>query len=264
MAEVQIGGLMFRDVKDGDMCPYNFHTEAPEVLRWLCPSLTMAEAAALARLGWGMSVTVENMRRLVLRNIEKVRASGVTLRDEDGEKATISIPASGPPTGALPVRIMRAAEAIAEKSMREPVSTIGEPIPWRLVTGLELREGSTYLVVYRRSSERPPSENVRAVEAIFAAFDCAGIASVVMSLPADAPLEIRPAEGAMADEIARLRAHPSPSEVAELLRAVEWHACDDMEAPRCVSCGGKSSLDVGTGHDADCKLAAMLRRCEGV
>lgn len=164
----EIGGLMFRDVKDGDQCPYNFHTEAPEVLRWLCPSLTMAEAAALARLGWGMSVTVENVRRLVLENLEKVRASGVTLRDEDGEKATISIPASGPPTGALPVRLWSASRA------------------------------------------------------------------------------------------------PSPAEVAELLRAVEWHACDDMEAPRCVSCGGKSSHDVGTGHGADCKLAAMLRRCEGV
>lgn len=57
---------------------------------------------------------------------------------------------------------------------------------------------------------------------------------------------------------------PSPAEVAELLRKMEWHAADEIDAPRCVVCGGQSPSDVGTGHTTNCELAAMLRRCDGM
>lgn len=72
---VEVGGLVFRNVRDGDQAPFDFHTQAPELLRWFCPSLSMAEAAALVRRGNGLSVTAENLRRLVVDNIEAVRAA---------------------------------------------------------------------------------------------------------------------------------------------------------------------------------------------
>lgn len=52
---------------------------------------------------------------------------------------------------------------------------------------------------------------------------------------------------------------PSPAEVAALLRKVEWATTYDGEeaCPRCDATKRE-------GHDEDCELAAMLRRCAGM
>ena len=64
-------------------------------------------------------------------------------------------------------------------------------------------------------------------------------------------------DGRAADIAARLNG-PSPAEVAALLRSVEWATAYDGEeaCPRCDATKRE-------GHDADCKLDAMIRKCEG-
>lgn len=84
-----VEGLMFRFVRDGDQAPFDFHTQAPELLCWFCPALSMAEATALARMGNGMTVTAENLQRLVLDNIEAVRAAGATLPASEARSYTL-------------------------------------------------------------------------------------------------------------------------------------------------------------------------------
>ena len=63
-------------------------------------------------------------------------------------------------------------------------------------------------------------------------------------------------DGRAADIAARLNG-PSPAEVAALLRSVEWIPSPRPEA--CAFC--QASED--EGHDDDCKLAAMIKQCEG-
>lgn len=141
-------------------------------------------------------------------------------------------------------------------------TSIGPPVPWGDARAAELRDGSTYLVVHRRDRTRPPRENELAANAIFDALDRTGSAVVVVSLPDGAALDVHEINGALAADVARLRAGPQPAEVAALLRSIEWHAADEIDAPRCVVCGGQSPRDVGAGHAPDCALALMLARCE--
>lgn len=140
-------------------------------------------------------------------------------------------------------------------------TSIGPPVPWGEARAVGLRDGSTYLVVHRRDRTRPPRENELAANAIFDALDRTGSAVVVVSLPDGAALDVHEINGALAADVARLRAGPQPAEVAALLRSVEW---GDSKAPAhgrdldsCPSCGGEQP-----SHAPDCALALMLARCE--
>ncbi len=70
------------------------------------------------------------------------------------------------------------------------------------------------------------------------------------------------AETAAHDIAARLNG-PSPAEVATLLHSVEWSSLDGATEGsyghnRCPSCEGFEP-----DHEPDCKLAAMIKQCEG-
>ena len=63
------------------------------------------------------------------------------------------------------------------------------------------------------------------------------------------------------DIVARLNG-PSPAEVGVMLRSVEWSSLDGAAEGsyghnRCPSCQGFEP-----DHELDCKLAAMIKRCD--
>lgn len=75
----EVNGLMFRDVRNGDMLP-DRRGEVdvrywPRVLRWFCPSLTEEESQRLyQRAPKGAAVTRGFLEALVLDNIAELRS----------------------------------------------------------------------------------------------------------------------------------------------------------------------------------------------
>jgi hypothetical protein len=64
--------------------------------------------------------------------------------------------------------------------------------------------------------------------------------------------------GASNDTLAKMmeEAAASLGVALELLREIEWNCLTPMDDPQCPSCYGLKE----EGHDADCKLAALINR----
>jgi hypothetical protein len=103
----------------------------------------------------------------------------------------------------------------------------------------ELKPGSNYLIVYNRGDMS--KEDVVALSE--------GLSNMVGALGASCTLVVVP-DGCSVN----VSEVPSAAEVVALLRSVEWVHSE------CPSCGCASYY--GDGHEKDCKLNAMIKRCE--
>lgn len=97
----------------------------------------------------------------------------------------------------------------------------------------------------------------------FAAVVASGI---LATEPSGVSVEEVAALGDSAERIAARLNGPSPAEVAALLRTIEWSGgdnCGEDVCPYCFADKHPGGDHAKAKHEPDCKLAAMIKQCEG-